>query len=246
MNFDIDHSYQFNVAKVSGIYAIINTVTKKFYIGESLDIKRRWSEHKRNLKNGTHDNLILTNDYKKYGEAAFEYKLIQPHFSKTSFSTKLELLILEDAHIKKYREEGYQLYNIENTLEDFLQCKLNYEKSEDVHFNKIMRFQLVDLLLKSDVKWIEGLPCIVSSRTIDGYIATGKYTSRRTDNMIKKLPEDFIDKYVSIKSIEYSYKGETKVKRVIIVLDEEPVLEWLKSKKYKVYDTFPEEYIFAR
>ena len=64
--------------------------------------------------------------------------------------------------------------------------------------------------------------------------------------MIKKLPEDFIDKYVSIKSIEYSYKGETKVKCVIIVLDEEPVLEWLKSKKYKVYDTFPDEYIFAR
>ena len=56
-----------------GIYAII--IDNKYYIGQSVDIKRRWQEHRKDLKAGTHENKHLQNAYNKYGKAKFEILL---------------------------------------------------------------------------------------------------------------------------------------------------------------------------
>ena len=34
-----------------GIYAIVNSTNDKVYIGQAIDIERRWKHHKRLLKN---------------------------------------------------------------------------------------------------------------------------------------------------------------------------------------------------
>ena len=49
----------------SGIYRIINTGNNKCYIGSSSDLRKRKSQHFRNLNKGTHHNQHLQNSFNK-------------------------------------------------------------------------------------------------------------------------------------------------------------------------------------
>lgn len=64
----------------SGIYAIENLVNGKIYIGQSRNIKKRLSEHKRNLRNGKHGNIHLQRAWDKCGPIGFEFKIIEECF----------------------------------------------------------------------------------------------------------------------------------------------------------------------
>lgn len=62
---------------ICGIYKIACTANNKVYIGQSIDIKRRWKEHKRRLNSGTHENLHLQNAWNKYGEYQFKFEILE-------------------------------------------------------------------------------------------------------------------------------------------------------------------------
>jgi len=55
----------------SGIYKIINIINNRLYIGSSVNIRRRWLEHKRLLSKGKHENNLLQNSWDKHGENCF-------------------------------------------------------------------------------------------------------------------------------------------------------------------------------
>ena len=63
--------------KICGIYAIINTYNNKTYIGQSIDIYKRWTGHRRELRNQEHGNIYLQRAWNKYGESAFQFKIIE-------------------------------------------------------------------------------------------------------------------------------------------------------------------------
>lgn len=56
-----------------GIYLITNTVTHKVYVGQSVDIERRWKEHKARAFNPNSNNYDtpLARSIRKYGIEAF-------------------------------------------------------------------------------------------------------------------------------------------------------------------------------
>ena len=62
--------------KVCGIYEIINKVNKKRYIGQSVDVYKRWHGHKNKLNSNSHRNSYLQHAWNKYGEDNFEFNLI--------------------------------------------------------------------------------------------------------------------------------------------------------------------------
>ena len=66
-----------NKNKISGIYAIKNKTNNKLYIGQSQDIKNRWSNHKNRLNNNKHSNKKLQNSWNKYGEENFEFVILE-------------------------------------------------------------------------------------------------------------------------------------------------------------------------
>lgn len=62
---------------VSGIYEIRNTTNGHRYIGSSVNIKQRWTDHKKRLKRGDHHCSHLQNAWNKYGRRVFVFTLIE-------------------------------------------------------------------------------------------------------------------------------------------------------------------------
>lgn len=107
--------------KVSGIYTITNRVTGKLYIGESLDIYRRWhDEHIPQLRKNRHYNKGLQNDFNKYGEENFSFEILERYSGNDTISTKARILILESYFTTQFGKAGISLYNAENTMAEIL------------------------------------------------------------------------------------------------------------------------------
>lgn len=90
----------------SGIYKITNLADGKFYVGSSVDLKRRKSEHAKMLENGTHHSSYLQNAYNKYGKNNFTFEIIE-------LTDKDELRDAEQRYLDKLkpyvRSIGYNL-----------------------------------------------------------------------------------------------------------------------------------------
>jgi group I intron endonuclease len=65
--------------KVSGIYMIKNLTNEKIYIGQSVDIQKRFWDHKRELKYKTHRNSYIQRSWDKYGENNFLFEIIEEY-----------------------------------------------------------------------------------------------------------------------------------------------------------------------
>lgn len=76
-----------------GIYKI-ELDGKCLYVGQSKDIKRRWTEHRRHLKQNKHENVYLQRIYNKYKN--FQYLVVEENdFGNLN---KLELKYIENLH----------------------------------------------------------------------------------------------------------------------------------------------------
>lgn len=62
---------------ICGIYSIRNLVNNKRYIGQSVNIKARWNQHKNALNHGNHDNDYLQKSWNKHGEENFVFEIIE-------------------------------------------------------------------------------------------------------------------------------------------------------------------------
>jgi group I intron endonuclease len=60
-----------------GIYGIFCLLNGKCYIGSAISLKRRWKEHRTLLRSGTHHSPSLQRAWTKYGDAAFEFKILE-------------------------------------------------------------------------------------------------------------------------------------------------------------------------
>lgn len=79
------------IAKICGIYKILNIITMDYYLGGSYNIKGRFYDHHRKLVKNIHGNCHLQRAWNKYGEQAFEFTVI----------------LLCDREHKLYFEDGF-------------------------------------------------------------------------------------------------------------------------------------------
>tara|TARA_R110000868_G_C10688432_1_gene748089 strand:- start:38 stop:742 length:705 start_codon:yes stop_codon:yes gene_type:complete len=61
----------------SGIYKIINVVNNKFYVGSSVDLRKRKSKHFSELRHNKHNNKHLQRAWNKYGEDSFIFVIVE-------------------------------------------------------------------------------------------------------------------------------------------------------------------------
>lgn len=62
---------------VPGIYCITNIENDRFYIGSSIDLEQRRSNHFSNLKKGKHHSYKIQKDYNIFGKDAFVYDVLE-------------------------------------------------------------------------------------------------------------------------------------------------------------------------
>ena len=73
--FSMNHSCE--VPKASGIYAIVNCVNGKRYVGSAVNFRRRLYGHRSHLRRGTHHNHHLQTAWVKYGHDAFVFFILE-------------------------------------------------------------------------------------------------------------------------------------------------------------------------
>jgi group I intron endonuclease len=80
----------------SGIYAILNTVTGKRYIGSAKCFRTRWNAHRAALNKGLHHSKHLQSAWNKHGAEAFVFTILE-------FCEHQKLIAREQSHIDALR-----------------------------------------------------------------------------------------------------------------------------------------------
>ncbi len=152
---------------MTGIYKITNLINQKSYIGQSIDIKRRWRDHRRCAK--TEDNCLYR-AIRKYGVDNFSFEVIKECSPK-------ELDELERYYIKLY-DTYYNGYN--STLGgDSAKCYSSPEQISGI-INDLKNTSLTQQQIAD--KWQLGISMVQG-------INTGKHWRQDLDYPIRKQKE---------------------------------------------------------
>lgn len=90
-----------------GIYKIENIINDKFYYGSSINIKKRWWEHRKWLRLNQHSNKHLQNAWNLYGEKCFFFSIAE----KMMDASEEEIKNKEQEYLDKYFDGGEICYN---------------------------------------------------------------------------------------------------------------------------------------
>ena len=80
---DTGHPYRLNkfvkrpLVKASGVYVIRCLSNDRVYIGSTVNISKRWNVHIHGLRNNNHGNSKLLRAWRKYGETAFKFEILE-------------------------------------------------------------------------------------------------------------------------------------------------------------------------
>ena len=91
----------------SGIYGIINKYEGKIYVGSSVYVHKRWTNHKNELSKGTHSNKYLQGTYNKYWKNPFIYVLLEEVVDENKLIEREQFWI--DYLKPTDKENGYNL-----------------------------------------------------------------------------------------------------------------------------------------
>jgi hypothetical protein len=101
----------------AGVYQIRCIPTGQVYIGSTVDLRARWSQHRWSLRCGKHQNSFLQRAWNKYGETNFEFSVLE-------FVSESSLLQAEQAWIDRTgcaeRNIGFNVSRVAGSTGDLL------------------------------------------------------------------------------------------------------------------------------
>jgi len=68
----------------AGIYLIWNETNARVYVGSSLNIEKRWNEHRYLLERGYHVNSRLQADWQEHGASEFSFEIVEEMSTRDS------------------------------------------------------------------------------------------------------------------------------------------------------------------
>ena len=209
--------YIMSTKRISGIYIITNKVNGKIYIGESLDIYRRWhKEHIPQLRKGCHYNTSLQEDFNKYGEENFDFDILERYSEDNPIMTKARILILESYFLTAFKDSGISTYNSENTLVEILRGnKIPPE-------GNVVIDVIVHTLKEFNIKDCEGFAYFDKKKTLKSILS--EHIKTKSGETITSLLNEFIsyvnnngekeDNYIYRHSFTYTLNG--KINKIVI------------------------------
>lgn len=67
-----------DVMRGAGIYQITNLNNGRRYVGSAVRLHKRWAQHLRQLRKGTHHSKLLMRDWIGHGEDRFRFEVLEP------------------------------------------------------------------------------------------------------------------------------------------------------------------------
>ena len=127
-----------------GIYGIKNIINNKIYIGSSIHIQKRISEHKRKLRKNQHCNEFLQRSFNKYGTENFNFFMIEECFPES-------LINKENFYINKFKSDnnnfGYNLATVNeyrrNNFNDYVKHKNSIKGL--IYYNNFTNFKIINI-----------------------------------------------------------------------------------------------------
>lgn len=210
--------YQKKLSQIkSGVYKITNIDNNKVYIGESINIYRRWEEHVNDLKSNKHANYLLQNDFNnnKFASDSFKFEILQEHKANNIISTKCQLLMLEYEYIRKFENENYKLYNLEYSLLKALngdRLIFNLENFDSLKARSILASQLIKFKFNLNNNIFElserNTPIVIFSK-LGGFKSCSK-SNKKYKEFINILNTDYKN---DLGKIIKKYKFKCKLKK---------------------------------
>lgn len=204
---------------LSGIYKIYCKETDKYYIGQSVDVKNRINQHLRELKNKTHINRQLQEDFNNYGEKSFIFEKIK--------DVEEEFLnIFEKYYMEYYNsiEEGYNVIPMNNLIKD------KYKNKNGKHEDIINNSEPTEVnVIAGDYYFLD-----ICSRLDYLLESISDYNSFISDNLLNHyyVLQDYIRKNISPYSYKIDDEIELKIRRAFNkagITDVEIDHDWLNS-----------------
>jgi group I intron endonuclease len=166
----------------TGIYIIQNKKNKKLYVGSAVDVKKRWHNHKSDLRNNKHHSPRLQHSWNKHGEENFEFLLIEP------VKDLFHLVAIEQTFIDYYKcyesDKGYNICSAAGSQlgmkrSEKAKNKMSESKKEYWKKNVLSELQKESLAKGSSFR-------IGKGRGYDFDKRTGKYKARIIINKKRK------------------------------------------------------------
>ncbi len=115
------------MGKISAVYKIVNTVTGDFYIGSSVDVMRRWKEHRALSTWKQYPNSLLYKSMQEYGLDKFRFQILAPVMEEYLKQVEQEFIELLKPTYNNYNAKGW---NIERIKAAHKKSKNKYSQSE--------------------------------------------------------------------------------------------------------------------
>lgn len=232
-------SYNIIYMAICGIYKIQNKINNKVYIGQSVDIEKRWTVHKRLLNQNKHHNNHLQNAWNKYTEKNFIFTIIE--------ECSIDLLNNKEQYWIEVNDSYNNGYNLDKGGSGILGYRKGYYRviKKGTSFNDKQIYQLVNpdsypvitSILKDKLYEVTDLlnDEQITEAEAKSIMKKEEYAYRSTNKSIKNP----IDKYDIDYLIKESSKGLTK--REIIQKNkwtEHYMREFLKEKQIKWHQIY--------
>lgn len=93
------------------IYAYINKINGKMYIGQTINPEKRYNAHKSNYQNPNNQEYdsLIHRAFRKYGFENFEYKILAKNIEDIEMLNKLEIFFIQN-----YNTQVPNGYNVES------------------------------------------------------------------------------------------------------------------------------------
>lgn len=138
---------------IQGIYKIENTKTHKVYIGQSIDIYRRWQDHKWALERNEHHSIKLQNSYNRTKDKSiFEYSILEVVDHREDLDSR------EKYYIDKYNSlyDGYNCADVGTFLNGKI-IKKRIDKIKQRYYYSIFANLYNPDIIRLSPKWLSKL-----------------------------------------------------------------------------------------
>ena len=133
-----------------GIYKIENKINSKIYIGQSVNIERRWKDHKSRIY--TEDSL-LHREFQKYGIDNFLFSIVEECKKENLLDKEIFWIDYYDTYNNGYNETiggyGIKCYGMKITKEQFFEIKKILKESDLTNKNIGEKYNISETLVSA-------------------------------------------------------------------------------------------------